>query len=237
MLPVLVRAESEVTVYYPHQYTTIQVNDAGNLAQLIMRPAINGRTWWPATIISTPQATVAARVEKQALLAGLQQLADRLSVNDDPMAGVVRSVWRQVNVIRVTGRQIVKLDPDWVRLRPEDNRRLQGRYQLYTATRPDSVQLAGVVSQPGTVPWQPGKTVADYLATTTRVPGAERNVALLITPEGTIQKVPVAYWNRRHVEPPAGSIIFVGFGRWSLPEDEAVINRRFLSVLTHRIPD
>lgn len=231
-------ADSQVTVFYPGQQQTAQVSHVANLAQLVASPALQGKTWWPGTVIAEKQATAVALQQQQQLLARLAGWRDALRGDDDAaQAAVVENVRQQVAALKVTGRQLVSLDPDRVRLSSSANRRLVGDYSVYTLAEPTSVTLFGAVDGAGTTPWAAGRSVADYLQPRDHVRGAARNTAQLITPDGQVSEVPVAYWNRRHVEPAAGSIIFVGFSSWTLPRDLADLNQQIVSVLTHRIPD
>ncbi|MFU9136905.1 capsule biosynthesis GfcC D2 domain-containing protein [Erwinia tasmaniensis] len=231
-------AESQVTVYSPGQTQTSTVDHAQNLAQLVSSPALMGKTWWPGTVIAEKLATAAAIQQQQQLLARLQSWSARLRADDDgDKAAVVDNLRQQIAAVKVTGRQIVNLDPDWVRMRPAENRRLEGDYSVYTLHKPTTLTLAGLVTDSGKTSWQPGRSVVDYLNAHDRLSGAERNTAVLISPEGRVTEVPVAYWNRRHAEPEAGSTIYVGFSSWSLPGDYDDLNQQIVSVLTHRIPD
>jgi len=231
-----VRADSDVTVFSADRSETAVVSHAQNLAQLVASPAL-ANTWWPGTVISEKLATEAAVQQQQQLLARLKGWSTELRADDDgEKAAVVDNLYQQIAAIKVTGRQIVNLDPDWVRLRPEENRRLEGEYSVYTLRKPDSLTVAGLVSGSGKTPWTPGRSVTDYLAAHERLAGGERNFVTLIAPSGKTEQVPVAYWNRRDVEPEAGSTLYVGFSNWSLP-DGPDINQQIISVLTHRIPD
>ncbi|MBC9385434.1 capsule biosynthesis GfcC family protein, partial [Escherichia coli] len=50
------------------------------------------------------------------------------------------------------------------------------------------------------------------------------------------QKAPVAYWNKRHVEPMPGSIIYVGLADSVWSETPDALNADILQTLTQRIP-
>lgn len=228
-------ADSEVTVFSPDRSETALVSHAQNLAQLTA--GLAGKTWWPGTVISEKLATAAAIQQQQQLLARLKGWSAELRADDDgEKAAVVDNLYQQIAAIKVTGRQIVNLDPDWVRLRPEDNRLLEGEYSVYTLQKPGSLTIAGLAGGSGKTTWVPGRSVTAYLAAHERLDGGERNFVTLIAPSGKTEQVPVAYWNRRDVEPEAGSIIYVGFSAWSLP-DGPDLNQQIISVLTHRIPD
>ncbi|HBV38964.1 MAG TPA: hypothetical protein DEF05_04545 [Erwinia sp.] len=230
-------ADSEVTVFSPDRSETALVSHAQNLAQLTASPALAGKTWWPGTVISEKLATAAAVQQQQQLLTRLKNWSAALRADDDgEKATIVDNLYQQIAAIKVTGRQIVNLDPDWVRLRPEDNRLLAGEYSVYTLQKPGSLTIAGLANGSGKTTWVAGRSVVDYLADHERLDGGERNFVTLIAPSGKTEQVPVAYWNHRHVEPDAGSIIYVGFSAWSLP-DGPDLNQQIISVLTHRIPD
>lgn len=227
-------ADSQVTVYYPANAQTAVVSDAQNLAQLLASPALKDRSWWPGTVIAEPLATAAAQQHYQQTLARLQRWA---ASEEGERAAAINAVLQQLKTVRVTGRQFTSLDPDWVRLHPEANRRLQGEYSLYTLQRPTSITLAGAISGSGKAVWQPGRATRDYLAGHARLSGAERNVATVIAPDGSTQEVPIAYWNHRHIEVAPGSTIYLGFSSWALPDEYHDLNQQIISVLTHRIPD
>lgn len=225
-------ADSQVTVHSPHDPRTFQIDHASTLSELLTNPALH--SWWPGTVIAERSATAVAQQQHAQLLADLRAWqAD----SGDALAATIGSVIQQLSALQVTGRQFTSLDPDWVRLRPEANRTLQGSYDLYTVAPPTQVWVMGALSHPGSESWQPGRTVRDYLAPHARLSGGERSVATVIAPSGETQQVPIAYWNQRHVEVEPGSIIWLGFTTWSLPWGQADLNARMLSVLTHRMPD
>ncbi|MRT25108.1 hypothetical protein GJV14_14270 [Enterobacteriaceae bacterium RIT697] len=225
-------AAAQVTVHDLQGKNTLQINDAQNLSQLLTHPEL--RSWWPGTVIAERGATAVAQQQQKQLLADLRAWqAD----SGESLAATIGSVIHQLGAVQVTGRQFTSLDPDAVRLRPQDNRTLQGSYDLYTLTRRSQVLVLGALSNPGKESWQPGREVRDYLDGHDRLSGAERSYATVIAPSGSTQQVPVAYWNHRHIEVEPGSIIWLGFTSWSLPWGQSDLNARMLSVLTHRIPD
>lgn len=131
----------------------------------------------------------------------------------------------------------MNLDPDVVRVSERANPPLQGNYTLWVGPQPAEVTLFGLMSRPGKLPFMPGRDVVSYLEGQSLLSGADRSYAWVIYPDGRSQKVPVAYWNRRHVEPMPGSIIFVGLDDavWSSEPD--ALNADILHTLTQRIPE
>ena len=114
---------------------------------------------------------------------------------------------------------------------------MQGNYTLWVGPQPTDITLLGLLSHTGKQLFIPGRDVASYLDGQHRLSGADRSYAWVVYPDGRTQKVPVAYWNKRHIEPMPGSIIFVGLSDsvWSSTPDE--INADILRTLTQRIPE
>lgn len=228
------QATAQVIVHAPHNGGQAELSQIADLAQLVTLPPLQADTDWRRTFIAERGASAVAQQHYQQTLGELR--AWRADSSGD-RAAAIDEVIRQLSAIRVTGRQFTSLDPDWVRLHPADNRRLEGSYDLWLQTPSDSVLLLGALSGAGKVSWQPGKSVRDYLEGHSLLSGAERNFVTVIAPSGATQQVPVAYWNHRHVEVEPGSIIWLGFSSWSLPGAYEDLNDRLLYVLTHRISD
>lgn len=206
---------------------------AEHLLDLVGQPRLSN-SWWPGAVISEERATMEAGRQQQALLARLATLGAEESGDD---AAAINTLRQQIQALKVTGRQMINLDPDVVRVSERGNPPLQGNYTLWVGAQPTHITLFGLLSHPGKQPFMPGRDVASYLDGQSRLSGADRSFAWVIYPDGRTQKVPVAYWNKRHVEPMPGSIIYVGLSDavWSSTPDE--INADILRTLTQRIPE
>ena len=206
---------------------------AEHLLDLVGQPRLSN-SWWPGAVISEERATMEAGRQQQALLARLATLGAEESGDD---AAAINTLRQQIQALKVTGRQMINLDPDVVRVSERGNPPLQGNYTLWVGAQPTHITLFGLLSHPGKQPFLPGRDVASYLDGQSRLSGADRSFAWVIYPDGRTQKVPVAYWNKRHVEPMPGSIIYVGLSDavWSSIPDE--INADILRTLTQRIPE
>lgn len=206
---------------------------AEHLIDLVGQPRLSN-SWWPGAVISEERATAAAERQQQTLLARLAALSAEESGDD---AAAINALRQQIQALKVTGRQNINLDPDVVRVSERGNPPLQGNYTLWVGSQPTDITLFGLLSRPGKQPFVPGRDVASYLDGQSRLSGADRSYAWVTYPDGRSQKVPVAYWNKRHVEPMPGSIIFVGLSDafWISTPDE--INADILHTLTQRIPE
>ncbi len=226
-------AAGTVTVYSSQDTQPKKLTDAAHLIDLVGQPRL-ANSWWPGAVISERQASVVAEQRHQALLAKLTALAGE---EGGDAAAAINALRQQLQAFKVTGRQIVPLDPDQVRVQPGANPPLEGEYTLWVGNQPSTVTVVGLVSRPEEKPFTPGRDVVSYLDEMDTLSGAEKSDAWLIYPDGHTQKVPVAYWNRRHVEPMPGSVIFVGFADslWTSRYND--LNADILYSLTHRIPD
>ncbi|HCB2602461.1 TPA: capsule biosynthesis GfcC family protein [Citrobacter koseri] len=206
---------------------------AEHLIDLVGQPRL-ANSWWPGAVISEERATATAQRQQQELLSRLAAFGAEKSGDD---AAAINTLRQQVQTLKVTGRQLVNLDPDTVRVSERGNPPLQGHYTLWVGGQPTDITLFGLVSQPGKRPFSPGRDVASYLDEQSLLSGADRSYAWVVYPDGRTQKAPVAYWNKRHVEPMPGSIIFVGLtdSLWSNTPD--ALNADILRTLTQRIPE
>lgn len=222
-----------VKVYTPDGEKPKTLTNAGHLLDLVGQPRL-ANSWWPGAVIAERQASAAAEQQHKALLARLTGLAGQEDGDD---AAAISALRQQLAAVKVTGRQKVNLDPDEVRVAEIGNPALEGEYTLWLPAKPSTVTVMGLISSPGNKPFTPGRDVANYLDEQSLLSGADNSYAWVIYPDGRTQKVPVAYWNKRHVEPMPGSIIFVGFADhfWTKAYDG--INADILRSLTQRIPD
>lgn len=229
----LALAAGTVEVYTPGDSKPKTLTDAAHLIDVVGQPRL-AQSWWPGAVISERQASAVATERQQALLGRLSALAAEESGDD---AAAVNAVRQQVAALKVTGRQQVNLDPDYVRVEALANPPLEGNYTLWVGPQPGTITVFGLVSRPGKKPFTPGRDVVSYLDEMDLLSGAEKSDAWLIYPNGKAQKVPVAYWNRRHVEPMPGSTIFVGFSPALWGDRYETLNADILHSLTHRIPE
>lgn len=226
-------AAGNVTIYPGNRQPPQNLTNVERLADLVTQPALS-RAWWPGAVISERQATAATEQQHQKLLTTLSRFAAQEDGDD---AAAINSLRQQLQAIKVTGRQFVDLDPDWVRVRPLSNVALLGDYSLWAGPQPSTITLMGLVSSPGVKPFVAGRSVDEYLEEVNTLSGADRSYAWVIYPDGKTEKAPVAYWNKRHVELLPGSILFVGFSERLFDSDFNALNQQILTSLTHRIPD
>ncbi|MEL4870283.1 capsule biosynthesis GfcC D2 domain-containing protein [Pantoea agglomerans] len=222
-----------VKVYTADSEKPKTLTHAEHLLDLVGQPRLaNG--WWPGAVIAERQKTAEAEQQHKALLARLTGLVEQEEGDD---AAAINSVRQQVQSLKITGRLPVNLDPDDVRVSENGNPALEGEYTLWLPAQPSTITVFGLISHPGKKPFTPGRDVASYLDEQSLLSGADNSYAWVVYPDGHTQKAPVAYWNKRHIEPMPGSIIFVGFADhfWTKAYDG--LNADILRSLIQRIPE
>lgn len=185
------------TGLHPGQRKPKTLTNAGHLLDLVGQPRL-AKSWWTGAVISERQATIVAEQKHQALLARLSGLAQQEDTDD---AAAITSLRQQLQAVKVTGRQKVNLDPDEVRVAENGNPSLEGDYTLWLPAQPSTVTVMGLLSSHGKKPFTPGRDVASYLDEQSLLSGADNSYARVVYPDGHTQKAPVAYWNKRHIEP------------------------------------
>ncbi|MEG8244074.1 capsule biosynthesis GfcC family protein [Pseudomonas paracarnis] len=140
-------------------------------------------------------------VEKQARLkAGVLfdlKLLQRGALLDDKSArgDLSARLYRQVEQLPVTGRQVAVLDPIAVEAGFARNALLDDGDRLVYPARPSTVEVLGAVAQPCNVPYRALQEVRDYVRDCTILGDAERDELWLIQPDGQVRRVGVAAWN------------------------------------------
>lgn len=141
-------ASGTVTVFIKGHNEPKTLTDAGRLLDLVGQPRL-ATSWWPAAVIGEEKATATARQQQQELLGRLEALSTE---ENGDAAAAINALRRQIQAVKVTGRQFVNLDPDVVRVSERGNPPLQGNYTLWVGPQPTQITLFGLISRPGSQP-------------------------------------------------------------------------------------
>nr|WP_099559442.1 capsule biosynthesis GfcC family protein [Stenotrophomonas geniculata] len=145
---------------------------------------------------------------KAGLLFDLETLA---SQQDAPeLAEAAALLARELGDLPVTGREPQLLDPRRLEASTSENRpALEGDRVVYPG-RPDTVQVTGAVVQPCKLEHQFSLDARHYRSACPILPAASRDDLYVIQPDGKVQQLGVALWNRStpvHLAP--GAVIYV----------------------------
>jgi hypothetical protein len=192
--------------------------------------------YWPASRITNAEQDRLITQEQQSVQQALSSvLLTAEQFHDSELAYNSRLMLQLVSQLTVAGRLNVNLDPDWVRIRTEANPLLVGKYRILLGLHQPQVRIYGLIAGPTDVPLLHGQGVASYLEGRAIFEGAESRSVFLCQPDGRVQQVPIAYWNKKHREPMPGAALLVGFAEGSLPERYADLNVRIAKLIAARI--
>lgn len=203
---------------------------AEHLIDLVGQPRL-ANSWWPGAVISEELATAAALRQQQALLTRLAELAADSSADD---AAAINALRQQIQALKVTGRQKSILILISSALPNAVTRRCRATTRCGSERRRPRSRCSGLSV---VLASSHSLQVATWRAISlTRACSAVRIAATRGWFTGRTRKAPVAYWNKRHVEPMPGSIIYVGLADSVWSETPDALNADILQTLTQRIP-
>jgi len=232
-----VSAASHVVLETSNQRESITLPDDARLGDLLTHSSIPAGAYWPTARMATTTSQAQVEGEREALLHDLEMLEYQWhNEGDTRNAYAVRELRVELAAVKLIGRLPATLDPDWVRIRPEDNPLLQDEYRLILPARPTSLMVLGLVNGNLRPLINPGQVIADYIDGEC-LPAGECEWGYLIQNDGSIEKVGLEYWNRHHREADPGAVLFVGFDNDQLPENYRNLNSRIAHLLTNRIAD
>lgn len=223
----------------------VTLPDGARLEQFYAQTNFPDDVNWSAALIASTATTQQAMAQGQSLQDALYRLQVAWqNSGDGDYATAAWYIAQALKTIPVTGRIPARIDPDWVRLHVRDNRPLVGDYTLYLTPYRPQLLLFGLlhldidIGTPNVfkvMDLQPGWTADQYVDGLRFLPGADKDYGYLISAGGW-RRVPLAVWNRRHLEPAAGETLFVGFNPAILPEEMKSLNEQIADYLANRIP-
>lgn len=229
---------AELTIKYRQQpEQKIVLPDGLALAQFYAKMALPKDIDWNTALLSNSVAQAQSESAFNTLNIKLNNLENHwLRENETALTQSLRQLRREIASLHTAGRIHTRLDPDLVNLRNEYNRPLRGSYTLYLSEYTDVLYLVGFINSKSSVMLKSGWSVEQYISDIKLLSGADNSYAYLIAGNGEWQKVPVAYWNKRHIEPASGSTLFVGFSPDVLPDGMADLNELVAAYIANRIP-
>ncbi|WP_409306227.1 capsule biosynthesis GfcC D2 domain-containing protein [Pectobacterium sp. B1J-3] len=238
---------AQLTVKDPQQtLAVVKLDDGTRLEKFYEQVNFPSRVNWRVALISDFATTQKVYEQGDTLRAKLAELETRWRNSGDGDLAI--SAWllrKTLEPINVAGRIYTDLDPDRVRVNLQDNRPLVGEYALYVPLHTNSFSLIGLVNTSadvgeletsGNIALQSGWSIERYVAGRRLLAGADNSAGYLISGDGSWRKVPLALWNRQHIEPAAGETLFIGFDASTLPNDMASLNDQLADYLANRIP-
>jgi hypothetical protein len=211
--------------------TDVTVHD---LSELVTHPALPKNIDWNSVRLSTPAGDAEQQFRLQQILVELTLAAAELHEQGDTrQAQRVLRLKQRLQALKPIGGFPLQLDPDYVRLKPENSPRLEGDYRLYLRTVPSQSLTIWNGTRESTR-WIAGQQTVNLIAADRQQGGIDPDNVTVIAPDGTVETVPTGYWNRRYHEPQPGSQIWLNLQLNALSPHYQTLNQRIVQLLSQR---
>jgi hypothetical protein len=179
------------------------------LSDAALEGAPDDRSYMLGAALFKRSELVAQTRLKTGLLFDLEAIESRESSDPEGSAAATR-IAREMSAMPVTGRIRQGLAPRVLEMELSSNRRLADGDRLYYPSRPSKVTVLGAVEQPCSIPHRPLQRPLDYVRQCPVLLAASKDDLFVIQPDGEIQKIGIALWNRSSESTLApGAIVFV----------------------------
>jgi hypothetical protein len=109
-------------------------------------------------------------------------------------------------------------------------------FELYLTQRPTDLTLVGAVKQVHKLKLIEHGQLDNYLSMLPKdelLENADKSTAFIIQPDGHVDEVSYAYWNRKQAYFAPGAIVFIAFD--SLPSEFPTLNQNIIELLRHKV--
>lgn len=159
---------------------------------------------WLRPALALPQTRLKAGV-----LFDLEQIEARAEQDADGAQAATRLA-REIESMPVTGRAPALLAPRPVEAALQQDRTLANGERLIYPPRPSTITVLGTVVQPCALPHVPQQAARTYLAGCPQLAAASKDDLYVIQPDGHVEKLGIALWNRSPDSALApGAVVFV----------------------------
>lgn len=206
-------------------------NENPRLEQVLAPIALQSNWYWPsAQLFDLDDANIELKRDE------LIQLIKQDAAANVEFANDYQILIEQIQTWTLADRVNIDIDFDLARFSIEHNPKFEnGRYLLTVSTRPERVYIFGAVKEAGYRDFSENTCVTNVLAKIERLDSADTNSLYLISPNGNVEKAPIAYWNRACVVPMPGSLIYVPIQESSWSADMAQMNKMVTSLALNKV--
>ncbi|MFT4256211.1 MAG: capsule biosynthesis GfcC family protein [Pseudoxanthomonas sp.] len=157
---------------------------------------------------------------------------------DPQTAALIAGLRAWLDALPATGRVPALLEPRALEVDPAANRPLADGDRFVYPARPGTVRVVGAVAQPCELPQVPLRDARDYLDDCAPAKAADRDWLYAIQPDGRVQRLGIAAWNRSAPQPLApGALVYVPLAERTLREVSPAFNREMAGFLaTQHLP-
>ncbi len=167
------------------------------------------------------------------LRAGLQYGAGQLAESSDPqLSALAQTLQAWLDAHPATGRISIASSARLIQVQPANNPMLGAGDTLRFPQQPRTITVTGAVEQACVLPHVPQRDARDYLRDCRPSTLADRNDIFVIQPDGRVQQLGIALWNRADPQAiAAGGTLFVPLRASLLKRLDPLFNSDFAAFI------
>lgn len=147
-----------------------------------------------------------------------------------------QNIVSQIESWEVGDRVKIKIDFELARISAKHNPRMEnGQYKIFLAKRPTTLYVFGAVKNAFELPYRNNTCVEDIISSMEFTAVAAKSYVYLISPQGKVDKSPIAYWNSQCTLPMPGSMIYVPLQESFFSHAQTMINTKITELAVNRI--
>ncbi|WP_299016258.1 capsule biosynthesis GfcC family protein [uncultured Photobacterium sp.] len=193
--------------------------------ELAQKAGYDAQVYWPGAAL----LVASGNPEKKRILGKLSVLSN---IWQDEERQAVINFQALLQNEKIGQRIFNSLDYDQVRIDLTQNPLISKGITVILPPRPNSIWVMGAVSKPTEVKWHERLDAQHYLTQAVPISSSDNSYAWVIQPDGSVEKHPIAYWNKKHMDIAPGAVIYLGFT--SLPNDLDTLNEELINLLRNR---
>ncbi|GAA0856128.1 capsule biosynthesis GfcC family protein [Aliiglaciecola litoralis] len=198
----------------------------------VLAPVAFEEDWyWPASRLfkRSSNASEAMRSQVIALLA-------ENGISESKYKATYQSIINQIKNWQLADRITITIDYELARISAKHNPRVEsGQYQLILSKRPSTLHVFGAVETPVEIIYQNNTCIEDVVSQMKLAEHADPSFVYLISPQGKVQKTPVAYWNKTCVLAMPGSMVYVPLQESAFFPSNNDVNQKVAELAVNRI--
>jgi hypothetical protein len=161
----------------------------------------------------------ASEIENELVIAMTRVGNDKI---DPSTFASMQSFVNELRTQKAVGRIAIAADPSVLASKPELDPLLEAGDVLYIPQRPSTISVLGQVMQPGSFPYRPNMTLADYIEQAGGYAAtSDESLTFIVLPDGSARRVRKSWLSFDAESLPPGSTIVV-------PRDVTPLNARQL---------
>lgn len=221
------QAEVEVTINKTiYSYTTNP-----RLSDVLAPVAFQESWYWPSSQLFRSNTTQAQELR--------QQIVEKLAIEsdkNDSYQSIYNAIAKQLETWKIADRIRIEIDFELARVSPKNNPLIEnGLYRILLSKRPTNIHVFGALNNELNLPYNNNTCIEEIMSKITLSEYADKSFVYLVSPQGRINKSPIAYWNNKCTILMPGSLVYVPLQESLFSKAHSIINNQILALAVNRM--